>query len=74
MWIKALPIFSEILVDINNFLFHIVLSENRFDKLPKQIFAYCNLITLDLHSNVLRHVPGDICHLKQLQHLNLRYV
>lgn len=60
--------------DVTELKYCIVVSGNRFDKFPKQIFNYSNLVTLNFHHNSLRSVPPEISSLQELKELNLRYI
>ncbi len=54
--------------------FSLVISGNRFDKFPKVVLTYRNIVTLNFHNNALRSIPSDLTRLQQLRHLDLRYV
>ena len=51
---------------------HTVISGNRFDKFPKQVLNYHNIVTLNFHNNALRHLPAELTKLRQLRNLDLR--
>jgi Leucine-rich repeat (LRR) protein len=70
---RKLRIFPNIGDDIHDVLeiFVANLSGNRFDKFPKHILRYSNLVTVNLCHNSLRTVPVEIVYLKELKELKL---